>query len=365
MRLPLRQKIGLELARQYRRSTSEAHPLQQLFWESTLRCNVSCRHCGSDCKQLAGVKDMPREDFFCVLDSIATHTDPHHVFVIITGGEPLMRNDIIECGQGIYSRGYPWGMVTNGLVLDAPLLRLLRQAGLHSLTVSLDGLEDDHNWMRRHKGSFAGVERALKALVNEAHNGLVFDVVTCVNQRNFDTLPQIRDYLIQLGVTAWRLYSIFPVGRAANDPLMQISDTQFRDLLRFIRQTRKEGIIRAAFGCEGFLGPFEGDVRDHFFHCEAGITVGSVMADGAIAACASIRSDFNQGNIYQDDFWDVWQNRYHPHRDRTWMRTGECRDCRHWRHCEGNGLHLRDNNGHLLLCHMKRLENAETNRPKQ
>ena len=355
-KLTLRQRAGLELYRRLRRTTTADHPLQQLFWECTLQCNVSCRHCGSDCKQQTGISDMPREDFFRVLDSIATHTDPHQVFVIVTGGEPLLRDDIELCGRGIYERGYPWGMVTNGMLLDAPKLKALRRAGLHSLTVSLDGLEEDHNWMRRHKDSFAHVDRALRAMTAEP--GLVFDVVTCVNQRNFASLPQIRDYLISLGVPAWRLYSIFPVGRAAHDPQMQISNEQFRQLLSFIRQTREEGTILAAFGCEGFLGSFEGYARDHFFHCEAGITVGSVMADGAIAACASIRSDFNQGNIYADDFWDVWQNRYHPHRDRTWMRTDECADCRFWRYCEGNGMHLRDNDGRLLLCHVRRLENS-------
>ena len=107
--------------------------------------------------------------------------------------------------------------------------------------------------------------------------------------------------------------------------------------------------------CEGYMGNYEGEVRDLFFHCSAGITVGSVMADGAIAACASIRSDYNQGNIYEDDFMDVWENRYHPHRHREWMRNGDCKDCKHFRYCQGNAMHLRDNEGKLLLCHLKRI----------
>ena len=49
------------------------HPLRQLFWECTLRCNVSCRHCGSDCKHVATASDMPREDFMGVLDKLAPH----------------------------------------------------------------------------------------------------------------------------------------------------------------------------------------------------------------------------------------------------------------------------------------------------
>ena len=84
------------------------------------------------------------------------------------------------------------------------------------------------------------------------------------------------------------------------------------------------------------------------------------MADGTIAACASIRSDYSQGNIYAgDDFMEVWENKYHPYRNREWMRKGECAECRYFRYCRGNGMHLRDENGNLLFCHLKRLQAAE------
>ena len=146
------------------------------------------------------------------------------------------------------------------------------------------------------------------------------------------------------------------MGRAKNDPEMRLSPEQFRGVMDFIRETRKQGLIHAAYGCEGYLGPYEGQVRDHAFHCQAGITVGSVMADGAIAACASIRSDYNQGNIYNDDFMDVWEHRYLPHRTFEWRRTGACVKCRHWRYCRGNGMHLRDEQGHNIFCHMQQIE---------
>ena len=91
--------------------------------------------------------------------------------------------------------------------------------------------------------------------------------------------------------------TVFPVGRAASDAELQLSGEEFRGMLDFIKQTRKEGRIRISYGCEGFLGNYEGDVRDHFFSCQAGITVGSVLIDGSISACPSIRADFHQGNI--------------------------------------------------------------------
>ena len=107
--LTLKKKIALELWRQREALVRKEHPLRQLFWECTLRCDLKCRHCGSDCKMQPESKDMPKEDFLRVLDSIARKTDPHKVFVIITGGEALMRKDLEECGRAIYQKGFPWG----------------------------------------------------------------------------------------------------------------------------------------------------------------------------------------------------------------------------------------------------------------
>lgn len=348
--LTLRKKVALELWRRKQAILKEEHPLRQLFWESTLRCDLKCRHCGSDCKMQSEQKDMPKEDFLRVLDSIARKTDPHRVFVIISGGEPLMRKDIEECGAAIHQRGFPWGMVTNALHLTPQRWQRLLQAGIGSMSISLDGLEDDHNWMRGNEQSFRRVSEAIDMLT--AQHGFLFDIVTCVNRRNYPHLDDIKRFLISKGVVRWRIFTVFPVGRAAKDPMMRLDPEQLRGVLDFIKLTREERAIRADYACEGFLGNYEGEVRNLFYSCQAGITIGSVMADGAIGACASIRADYHQGNIYEDDFMDVWEHRYAAHRHREWMKTGECADCAYFHYCEGNGLHLRDSEGRLLRCHL-------------
>ena len=352
--LTLKRKIALELWRQQQNIVREEHPLRQLFWECTLRCDLKCRHCGSDCKMQPESMDMPKEDFLRVLDGIAKKTDPHKVFVIISGGEPLMRRDLEECGRAIYEKGFPWGMVTNALHLTPQRWQGLLKAGIRSMAISLDGLEEDHNWMRGNDKSFQMVSQALDMLV--AKGDFLFDIVTCVNRRNYKKLDEIKDFLISKGVKRWRLFTVFPVGRAALDPDMRLSNEEFRGVFDYIKRTREEGRIRVDYGCEGFLGNYEGDVRTRLFSCQAGVTVGSVMADGSIAACASIRADYNQGNIYEDDFMDVWENRYHPYRHREWMKKDECAKCKYFRYCQGNGMHLRDGYGKLLLCHLHRLQ---------
>lgn len=75
----------------------------------------------------------------------------------------------------------------------------------------------------------------------------------------------LKDFLIELGVKNWRIFTIFPVGRAAETPELQIDDTQFTWILKFIRHCRAEGKIHASFACEGFLGNYEGEVRDQIF----------------------------------------------------------------------------------------------------
>ena len=209
--------------------------------------------------------------------------------------------------------------------------------------------------MRGHPQSFDKAIRAIRMMA--AIPGFVFDVVTCVNKHNYAQLNELKEFLIGIGLKQWRLFTVFPVGRAASDAELQLSGEEFRGMLDFIKQTRKEGRIRISYGCEGFLGNYEGDVRDYFFSCQAGITVGSVLIDGSISACPSIRADFHQGNIYKDEFMDVWENNYQPYRDRTWMKKGECATCKYFRYCRGNGMHLRDGQGELMVCHLKRIVN--------
>ena len=302
--LSIKQRIALELQRQLILDSQEKHPLRQLFWESTLRCNMKCRHCGSDCRVSSLHPDMPFEDFAKVLRRIKEKYDSHKIMVIVTGGEPLMRKDIEQCGRAIYDMEFPWGIVSNGLLMTPKKIDGLLRAGLHSATISLDGFEDDHEWMRGVKGSFSNASQAIAILANEPT--IKFDVVTCVNNRNYEKLGDLKEYLISIGLKSWRLFTVFPVGRASQDPDLQLSNERFRGLMEFIKDTRKEGRIMASYGCEGFLGEYEGLVRDNLFTCQAGLSVSSVMIDGSISACASIRSDFSQGNIYKDDFIDVW-----------------------------------------------------------
>jgi len=352
-RLSLRRRLALEIHRKLHRDKIREHALRQLFWECTQRCNLNCRHCGSDCKTSSLQPDMPAEDFMSAIDSLLPHVDRHRLNIVITGGEPLVRHDLEDVGLELYRRELPWGIVTNGLLLSPARFERLRAAGIHNLTISLDGDEEDHNWMR---GNPLSHRRTLEAIAMVAATpDINFDVVTCVNQRNIDKLDAIAASLESRGVRHWRLFTIFPSGRARNYPEFSLSKEQFIRLMDYIKEKRHSGGIRPSYCCEGFLGNYEGDVRDGFYHCDAGISVGSILIDGSIGACPSIRADYTQGNIYTDDFWTVWQTRFERYRDRSWMKTGICADCSMFRYCEGNGFHLREADGSMKHCYFSKV----------
>ena len=354
-RLGIRKHLGLKLFKGLYDGVVERHELRTLFWECTLRCNLKCRHCGSDCRVDVSEQDMPLADFLKVLDEEVTpNVDPAKVLIIFSGGEVLVRKDLEEAGREVTKRGYMWGMVTNGMGLTRERLRSLVAAGLRTVSVSFDGFEDIHNYIRQNPSSFERARQAI-AYIREI-KGLTYDVITCATPAIMDRLDQWKEFLISEGITRWRIFSVFPAGRAKRDETLHLAPEQFRTLMEFIRKTRKESRINLSYACEGFLGGYETEVRDNFYMCTAGITVASIRVNGDISGCTSVRGNYTQGNIYKDRFWDVWQNRFKPFRDREWTKCDECADCKVWEFCRGGGMHLRDDKGKLMYCHYNMLK---------
>jgi radical SAM enzyme (rSAM/lipoprotein system) len=346
------QGLKRKIFNSFRNSGTKIHELNYLFWECTLRCNLNCLHCGSDCSKVSNTEDMPLEDFLSALDTI--EFKPDNSIVVLTGGEALLRKDIELCGREIRKRGFRWGLVTNGYLYDREKHISLLNSGLGALTISLDGLEQSHNWLRNTKNSFSKVDSAIDLAASSSR--LNFDVVTCVNNRNIGELHSVHDYLKGKGVKAWRLFTILPIGRAKHNPELLLADSQFKDLMDFISLKRKEKSIDIKFSCEGYVGPYELKVRDSFFFCRAGINIGSVLNDGSISACPNIDRTFTQGNIYRDNFNYIWQTQFKPFRDRSWTKTGQCKECSDYSVCLGNGMHnWHGNKQNVMVCHNEKI----------
>src|SRR5664279_2649781 len=96
----------------FRKHETKIHELNYLFWECTSRCNMNCLHCGSDCSQDSSSQDMPLATFISALETIKEKND--NFTVVLTGGEPLLRDDLESCGRQIREHGARWSLVTNG-----------------------------------------------------------------------------------------------------------------------------------------------------------------------------------------------------------------------------------------------------------
>ena len=356
MLIHLKFKLSRFLFQKFKEQEAKSHEISYLFWECTSRCNLNCLHCGSDCSKDSRHDDMPLEDFIRAVDTIKHARHP--VTVVVTGGEPLLRPDLEDCGRALRKRGFRWGMVSNGYLYDENKHISLLNAGMGALTLSLDGLEKNHNWLRNSKASFIKVDKAIDLAASSAR--LNFDVVTCVNQRNLSELQEIYDYLVHKGVKAWRLFTIAPIGRAAKNEELMLKPGQFRHLMDFIVTRRSEKVMDVKFSCEGYVGRYETRVRDGFFFCRAGINIGSVLIDGSISACPNIDRGFSQGNIYQDDFYQVWQMGFKDFRNREWTKKGQCAGCKDYKYCQGNGLHYwQGDRQKVMVCHRDQLADVQ------
>ena len=326
----------------YRKSETVLHELKSVLWESTLRCNLNCGHCGSDCRSSSTISDADEVLFLNALDNIKSVYNPRKIMVGITGGEPLMRRDLSQIVDKVTKMGFPVGIVSNGYSLNPEVFIKLLNSGLRSLTISLDGLENEHNDFRNNPLSFSHALTAIKnaVLVSKNNNKFYFDVVTCVTPHNLMFLSELKDLLVKIGVENWRLFSVFPSGRAA-DGKYELSNVEFTEMLEFIKNERKKKNINVSYSCEGFLGKYESKVRPSYYFCRAGITNAGIYVDGKVGGCISIRSeDFIAGDLHNENFIDIWENGFDIFRNREWAKKGICSNCKSWNNCLGNGLHL-------------------------
>ncbi len=354
----------LEWRAQYRDALRIRPELRYLFFEVTNRCNLSCLHCGSSCR-IDGGSDLPPEYIEKTLSSLEGHVSPEELLLCITGGEPLLYPHLVPAMTMASRRGYRWGMTTNATLIDDSKARELYQAGLVSTTVSIDGLEDAHDWLRNTPGSLRRAKRGLEALVRNVPADGRVDILTVVNKRNLDELEEVYRFAVDSGVKSWRLVNMEPIGRALDRSGDMLSAEEYKRLFGFIQEKHfTAGALDVDYGCSHYVTlEYERMLRPYSFLCMAGLQVASVACNGDIIACLDIerRLELVQGHIQQDDFWQVWTERYQFFRqDRT--QTSEiCKNCADRRFCAGDSTHTWDFERNVpYLCLKELLKREET-----
>lgn len=329
--------------REYREYLRMHPKLTYLFVEMTEQCNLRCLHCGSDCtqtkKQYIDTKLL--SDTF---RQIAADFNPQTVMVCLTGGEPLLHPDFFEIVREIVRLGFPWGMTTNGTLIDRECALRLKECGLNSITISLDGLKESHEWLRNVRGCFEKTIEAVKYL-NSVN--VPVQITSVMHKRNFSELEKLYQLMCDMKVASWRVINMEPIGRALKNKELLLSYHEIVQLLNFIKEKRysPDTDIDVRFGCSHYLSyEFEHEVRDNYFICGAGIYVGSILCNGDIYSCLDIerRKELVQGNIATDRFADVWKNRFKEFRADRAEASEKCSACKERAFCNADSMHTWD-----------------------
>lgn len=325
------------------------HPLRYLFLEITRRCNLACAYCGSGCSPVEASRELSMPEWREVVRQVAGDFEPRRVMVAVTGGEPLLREGVFDLFAEIKRLGFPYGMVTNGLLLDDKAARAIVRAGIGSISLSMDATPETNDRLRG-RGATTAVGLAIGSLRTAGYRGKL-EIITTVTRPVVPLLPAVRRMVAQARVPLWRLGLVMPIGRAAARPDLVPGPADARRVLDFVRKARGDGLLPIPEFCEeGYLGPrYERHVRPYLAQCRAGVTTGGILRDGSIGACPELGPAFVQGHVSRDRLRDAWNERYEVFRDRSWARTGACVPCEAWDRCRGGALHLRAQPGSDFL----------------
>lgn len=337
----------------YRDEVLRVHPrLHSLFFELTDKCNERCLHCGSRCmdepdRDLPEDKKIPMQpdEWMHILDEAKEHFDLNETRLCITGGEPLLYPGFKDVMQYAHKLGYRWGMTSNGTLIDKDWARFLAESGMRTISVSIDGLEETHDWFRRTPGGYRRALEGIKALVDEGGFEHV-QITTVVHHKNIDELDEIYYNCVKTGVKSWRVINIEPIGRAKDNPELMLGRDELKRMITFIENKRKdpETGLDVTYGCSHFLGPrHERESRKWYFLCNAGVYTASITSYGDCVACLDIPRlpDLVQGNVRERSFTDIWNEEYRIFRT-DYRKKGNCAHCRYYRFCAGDSFHTWD-----------------------
>lgn len=255
---------------------------------------------------------------------------------LVTGGEPLLRADLLEVLELAKEEGMETGFSTNGLAVSKTnISRIVRAAD--SVQVSVDGTEKTHDALRKTPGAFSGALNALHLLrSNGCRQTCMTTVISPLNIHAREDLYE----LARGNADLWRVGTVMPVGRASADDTLFLSDGQLRLLLDFIAEKMHEAFPVLIGENLGYLGdPYEKRIRsDDLFFCGAGIISCCIGVDGRVRGCPELSPEprFLAGDLRTDRFSEIWKRGFDQYRDEGISHTsGECMHCPDLELCRG------------------------------
>ena len=180
---PIKEKNMRDLA-EFNKKLRKDPKLSFLFFELTDRCNLGCRHCGSNCTY-RNDKFLPFAEIRKIMISVSQRYDPKQIMVCLSGGEPVLHPDLMEIIRTAHVLGFYVGMTTNGTLIDDSKAKELQRSGLDTIAVSIDGTRETHDCFRGVKGCF---DQAIEGIKSLKKAGIEPEIVTAVHKGNIGEL---------------------------------------------------------------------------------------------------------------------------------------------------------------------------------
>lgn len=329
------------------------HP-RYVVWELTLQCDLACRHCGSRAGRPRS-EELSLAEALAVLDQLRDAGTRQVTFI---GGEAYLNPDWLEIVRGAVERGLRAGLTSGARALTAERCRAAAEAGLTSVSVSIDGLESTHDTLRAVKGSW---KAATDAIGHVKAAGMAAHANTQFNRLNLGELEELAETLFELGIESWQVQLTGPMGRAADRPEWLLQPYEMLELIPRLgavaKAARERGVLVNAGNNLGYFGPWERWLRLHPYQgCSAGRHLLGIESNGDTKGCPSLPSaPYVKGSLRTETLAEVW-SRLTFARERTSEELwGHCRGCYYAEVCKGGcawtSHTLLGRRGNMPYCH--------------
>jgi radical SAM protein with 4Fe4S-binding SPASM domain len=314
-----------------------------VVWELTLKCDQRCSHCGSR----ASVARAGELDRAAALTVVAELKSLGALEVVLIGGEAYLHHDFIEIAEALVAAGMEVSMTTGGQGMSASLAQSIKEIGIKRVSVSIDGLAKTHDRVRAKKHSFNNAITAIKNLKNAQ---IIPTVNTTINSLNKSELEELYSLFIGLGVRAWQVQILVPLGRAADRPGLLLEPHDLIDIIprisRLKEQAFKDGMLIMPGNNLGYFGPEEAELRsmesggrDYFMGCQAGRFILGIESDGTIKGCPSLQTkDYQAGTVKEESLIKLWEESLALNTlrsDESKELWGFCKSCVFAKTCKG------------------------------
>jgi radical SAM protein with 4Fe4S-binding SPASM domain len=305
-----------------------------IVWETTLKCNMNCIHCGSSAGSKRK-KELSTEEAVNVLNDLKKLGTN---LVTMMGGEPFLRKDWDIIAEHIKNIGMELTIISNGFIIDKKIVSKLKKLNPYTVGISIDGgKKETHDNIRRINGSFEKCKKSLELLKKA---GIRRSVITTVHKKNYTELPLLRKQLLNKDL-AWQIQMATPVGRFPRG--LMLSKEEFYSVALFIASTKKKYKTKeiAVLGAHNF-GYFSNVLPNVMLFpwvgCQAGISTLGLTSNGGVKACMSLPDEYIAGNIRDKNFGEIWRDSDFASYNRNFKKddlNGECKTCKYGEKCKG------------------------------